>query len=69
MTAILDEAIKAQTLEDRIAAVQPAHQRVLENAVFTFLVEPHYTIAIRENIEGFVWYAWQNFYFRELRKN
>ena len=69
VTAILDEAIKAQTLEDRIAAVQPAHQRVLENAVFTFLVEPHYTIAIRDNIEGFVWYAWQNFYFRELRKN
>lgn len=68
VTRILDEAKAKLTLDERVAATQPAHPIVLDDAFFTFLVEPYYTIALRDNIKGFVWYAWENFYFRELTK-
>lgn len=64
----ISSARQLLTLEERIEASQPIQERVLELAPFANLVEPFYTVAMRDNIEGFTWNNFQNILFRQLTK-
>lgn len=66
---LIDEAIPLTDLDDRVAASQAAQARALELSGFAPLVEPFYTIAMRENVDGFTWHNANDMYFRQLRKS
>ena len=66
---LIDEAIPLTDLDDRVEASQAAQARALELSGFAPLVEPFYTIAMRENVEGFTWHNANDMYFRQLRKS
>ena len=65
---LIDEAIPLTDLDDRVEASQAGQARALELSGYAPLVEPFYTIAMRENVEGFTWHNANDMYFRQLRK-